>query len=55
MKNSEDLWRKSMAACDETNGQFDEIVNAADQFFAQDDWRDIAKANYEANKELVDQ
>ena len=54
MMNSQDLWRKSMAACEETNGQFDEIVDAADQFFAQDDWRDIARANYEANKEMVD-
>ena len=55
ISKTEDFFRESMAACDDTNDVFEEIASKAHDFFAQDNWKEIASANYEANKALADQ
>ena len=51
---TEDLFRESMAACDDTNPDFEELAEQAHDFFAQENWNEIASANYQANKALAD-
>ena len=44
-----------MADCSETNAYFENMADQAHDFFDQDGWRDIVSANYNAQKDLVDQ
>ena len=44
-----------MADCAETNAHFESMADRAHDFFDQDGWRDITDANYNAQKDLVDQ
>ena len=55
IRDSEPYYRDSMEACPETNAAFEEMADRAHDFFAQENWRDIAEANYLANQVLIDQ
>ena len=49
-------WRnRAMRKCKKTNGYFDDWMDAKDDFMDQDDWESITNANYEANKDYIDQ
>ena len=55
MRKIDGNFRNSMAACEETNGYFEQIDAAEVAFFNQKAWKKTARANYDANKAYVDQ
>ena len=55
MRNIDGPYRRSMKRCTETNPSFARIDAQTDAFLAQKEWRKIARANYDANKDYVDQ
>ena len=55
IRNTEPYFRSSMADCAETNDAFEEMADRAHTFFDTDGWRDVATANYEKNKAVIDQ
>ena len=54
MALTKDQFRESMAACDDSNPDFEELAENVHAFFAQYNWIEIASANYQANKALAD-
>ena len=48
-------WRESMAACTDTNPDFERLNERFDAFFTAEDWEETARANYAANQAAVDQ
>ena len=55
MRKIDNNYRNSMANCTETNDYFERIDAQTDAFLNQKAWRDEARANYDANKDYVDQ
>ncbi len=55
MRRAEPFWRFSMLTCWETNHYFTRMDHNKDAFFARDDWKSIARDNYNANQDYVDQ
>ena len=54
MMRAEKFFRESMTSCENTNEMFEEMAQTAHDFFAQENWRDIVRENYQANKVLAD-
>ena len=54
MQCTEEYFRDSMTDCAETNASFEQMVSAAHDFFALDNWMDIVEANYKDQKVLID-
>ena len=47
--------RWAMRSCDETDDYFDQIAQQKRAFLDQDNFRDVAEANYNARKDYIDQ
>ena len=55
MASSEPFWRKSMAACEDTNPDFERLDERYNAFFDQENWEEIVRAKYNSNQAVVDQ
>ena len=52
---SHDKYQGSMSTCDDTNGYFKQLDDLNADFFAQKNWKDTVKNNYDSNKDYIDQ
>ena len=55
LADSRFFWRLSMWKCWKTNHKFSKKLHKMDHFYARDDASDIIEANYNANKDSIDQ
>ena len=55
LHRAEPFFRATMIPCYKTWGYFHEMHHEQKQFLHRDDWRQIARDNYNSNKDYVDQ
>ena len=54
INSAQPSWVASMVLCPKVYTDFLRIVAYKEKFFGRDDWEDVARANYQASKDYVD-